>query len=159
MKNFKEKVKKYSGLNENNDELEKLKERAIRLEKNNGWEHFIIKEQGKPPYIKSQFGIEPEEKKNIIFSSRTLDKNKKKSVSKSSINEDKGSKIAVNNLVEKYEKQLRSLIKDMEKDEANIVNQIRSAGDDDWGKLNQFRKVKSHIEDSFVKLRKILLIE
>ena len=75
------------------------------------------------------------------------------------INEDKGSKIAVNNLVAAYEKRLRSLIEDMKKDEVKITKQIRDSGDNDWGKLNQFGKVVSHIEDSFSKLRKILSIK
>jgi nicotinate-nucleotide pyrophosphorylase len=75
------------------------------------------------------------------------------------INEDEGVKIATNNLVAKYRREISKLLAEMEKDQKKIVKQIADADDRDYEKLNQFKKVISATRKLLPVLDKILKVK
>lgn len=78
---------------------------------------------------------------------------------KTNINESKSTQNATNLLVTKYRKQIEELYERMKEDEKKIVAKIRDDKDNEWNKINQFRKVMSSVESLLPMLVKILSTE
>jgi ACT domain-containing protein len=72
------------------------------------------------------------------------------------INESNESKQIANSLSRKYRDIVQNLLDEMEQDEKVLLQQIRSDGDRDYGKLGQFRRVMSKTRDLFITIDRIL---